>query len=406
MGEKNTKSKNLTSYIREVESKERARKRVVMISVGGLMTIAAVGLVSFLVKSPGSARKVAYDDLSIDRVSEMFEVDNTELIVEYPNQLSPDTIRSMDDYLSILVSEDRSKFNFEQVSRFEPAEEFVSEEESSDAPSEAPENEVESMNQFRFAIEGDRKAGEEMMFAIQDFDKSINYRMDFGNGVTKKIGQFVRYTYPLPGKFLVNLIAENEHKATSTYSRFIEVADDKEDILLASADTESALPLLDNEATTSVDEGVSADSEAVAVTTPLPAEEIETTEPASTAAAEIILEESQPEPEAITGPLIFADKMPEFPGGRNALGIFLRKKIKYPQEAIENKIEGRVYLRFVVEADGSISNPIIVRGIGYGCDQEAIRLAKLMPSWVPGEQKGRKVPVYAEFLVNFKFLNR
>lgn len=405
MGEKNTKSKNLTSYIREVESKERARKRVIMISVGGIMTIAAVGLVSFLVKSPGSARKVAYDDLSIDRVSEMFEVDNTELIVEYPNQLSPDTIRSMDDYLSILVSEDRSKFNFEQVSRFEPAEEFVSDPESSETPAEAPENEVASMNQFRFAIEGDRKAGEEMMFAIQDFDKSIKYRMDFGNGVTKKIGQFVRYTYPLPGKFLVNLIAENEHKATSTYSRFIEVADDKEEILLASADTESALPLLENEGATSSEEGVSADSEAVAVATPLPVEVPESTEPAS-AAAEIILEESEPEPEAITGPLIFADKMPEFKGGRNALGSFLRKKIRYPQEAIDNKIEGRVYLRFVVEADGSISNPIIVRGIGYGCDQEAIRLAKLMPNWVPGEQKGRKVPVYAEFLVNFKFLNR
>lgn len=405
MGEKNTKSKNLTSYIREVESKERARKRVIMISVGGIMTIAAVGLVSFLVKSPGSARKVAYDDLSIDRVSEMFEVDNTELIVEYPNQLSPDTIRSMDDYLSILVSEDRSKFNFEQVSRFEPAEEFVSDPENSETPAEAPENEVASMNQFRFAIEGDRKAGEEMMFAIQDFDKSIKYRMDFGNGVTKKIGQFVRYTYPLPGKFLVNLIAENEHKATSTYSRFIEVADDKEEILLASADTESALPLLENEATTSSEESVSADSEAVAVAAPLPVEVPETTEPAS-AAADIILEESEPEPEAITGPLIFADKMPEFKGGRNALGSFLRKKIKYPQEAIDNKIEGRVYLRFVVEADGSISNPIIVRGIGYGCDQEAIRLAKLMPNWVPGEQKGRKVPVYAEFLVNFKFLNR
>lgn len=405
MGEKNTKSKNLTSYIREVESKERARKRVIMISVGGIMTIAAVGLVSFLVKSPGSARKVAYDDLSIDRVSEMFEVDNTELIVEYPNQLSPDTIRSMDDYLSILVSEDRSKFNFEQVSRFEPAEEFVSDPENSETPAEAPENEVASMNQFRFAIEGDRKAGEEMMFAIQDFDKSIKYRMDFGNGVTKKIGQFVRYTYPLPGKFLVNLIAENEHKATSTYSRFIEVADDKEEILLASADTESALPLLENEGATSSEEGVSADSEAVAVATPLPVEVPESTEPAS-AAAEIILEESEPEPEAITGPLIFADKMPEFKGGRNALGSFLRKKIRYPQEAIDNKIEGRVYLRFVVEADGSISNPIIVRGIGYGCDQEAIRLAKLMPNWVPGEQKGRKVPVYAEFLVNFKFLNR
>lgn len=404
MGEKNTKSKNRTSYIREVESKERARKRIVMISVSGIMIIAAVGLVSFLVKSPSNGpRKVAYDDLSIDRISEMFEVDNTELIVEYPNQLSPDTIRSMDDYLSILVSDDRTNFNFEQVSRFEPADEFVSDPESTDTPSEAPENAVESMNQFRFAIEGDRKAGEEMMFAIQDFDKSINYRMDFGNGVTKKIGQFVRYTYPLPGKFLVNLIAENEHKATSTYSRFIEVADEKEEVLLASADTQTVLPLLGEKTTPGSDESISVDSEAVEVAVPLPVAESETTEPASPA-AEIILEES--EPEAITGPLIFADKMPEFPGGRNALGSFLRKKIKYPSEAISNKIEGRVYLRFVVEADGSISNPIIVRGIGYGCDQEAIRLAQLMPSWIPGEQKGRKVPVYAEFLVNFKFLNR
>lgn len=404
MNDLNTKTDELSSYIREVEAKERSRRRNVFISIGVVLVLGLVGIVSFFVKSSGKdSRIIAYEDLSINKVSSLFEVDNTELIVSYQDKNTPDTIRSVDEYLSMLVSSDRSGFNFDKVSRFETEDEMLSVE-SGELLADA--SAVSPMEPYGFAIEGDRKAGSELLFAIQEFDEAITYTLDLGNGVKKKMGKFTRYSYPRPGNFLINLIATNANNATSTNSRFITISVVQEDIQLASAADKVALPAPTSRESKLVPlsvEPIQTDPMPELVTeneSPAPvAEEPEVVSPLAT------LEETAPaEPEEMTGPLIMAQKMPQFPGGKEALGVFLRKKIRYPEEAIRNKIEGKVYLRFVVEANGSVSSPIIVRGIGYGCDQEAIRLANLMPRWTPGQQNGRNVPVYAEFLVNFKFL--
>jgi TonB family protein len=85
--------------------------------------------------------------------------------------------------------------------------------------------------------------------------------------------------------------------------------------------------------------------------------------------------------------------LPTYPGGLVEFGKFLKKNIKYPIEAKKNKTEGRVYLNFIVEADGSLSEPKVLRGIGGGCDEEAIRVMKLSPNWIPGTNNGKKVRV-------------
>ncbi len=85
--------------------------------------------------------------------------------------------------------------------------------------------------------------------------------------------------------------------------------------------------------------------------------------------------------------------LPSFPGGSENLLIFLGRYLKFPLKAKEANIQGRVFAKFIVEKDGSLTNIKVERGIGYGCDEEAIRVLKSSPKWNPGMQNGEKVRV-------------
>jgi TonB family protein len=95
------------------------------------------------------------------------------------------------------------------------------------------------------------------------------------------------------------------------------------------------------------------------------------------------------------------DIMPEFPGGDIARTKFLQNNILYPKEAAEKGIEGTVYTSFEVKATGEISNIKILRGVGGGCTEEAIRVLKKMPKWVPATQKGKAVQVLFYMPISF-----
>ncbi|NNC95238.1 MAG: TonB family protein [Chitinophagales bacterium] len=109
--------------------------------------------------------------------------------------------------------------------------------------------------------------------------------------------------------------------------------------------------------------------------------------------------------EEVQEPFSVVEKMPQFPGGDKKLLEFLSENIKYPRQALEMDIEGRVYIGFVVAPDGSIQNPEIIRGIGGGCDEEALKVVNEMPDWIPGQQAGRFVPVRYVLPVNFQISN-
>jgi TonB family protein len=96
------------------------------------------------------------------------------------------------------------------------------------------------------------------------------------------------------------------------------------------------------------------------------------------------------------------EQMPEFSGGKNAMFKFISKNIKYPEEAIKQEISGRVFVTFVVEADGEITNIELLRGIGGGCDEEAMRVISIMPKWKSGYQRG--VSVRVRFNLPIKFV--
>lgn len=98
---------------------------------------------------------------------------------------------------------------------------------------------------------------------------------------------------------------------------------------------------------------------------------------------------------------IIVETQPEYPGGDAARMKFLQENLKYPQMAKESGIQGTVYATFVVEKDGRITDVKILRGIGGGCDEEAIRVIKMMPKWKPGQQRGKGVRVQFNLPIKF-----
>ena len=93
---------------------------------------------------------------------------------------------------------------------------------------------------------------------------------------------------------------------------------------------------------------------------------------------------------------------PEFPGGINALLEYLKKNIKYPDICRDNNIQGRVIVSFVVNKDGKIVDPEVVKGVNPSLDKEALRVISTMPNWKPGYQRGKPVRVKYSVPVNFR----
>ena len=93
---------------------------------------------------------------------------------------------------------------------------------------------------------------------------------------------------------------------------------------------------------------------------------------------------------------------PEFPGGDSARRAFIKNNLQYPDTAKLYYVEGLVYASVIVEKDGSLSGFKILRGIGWGCDEEALRVLKLMPKWIPATRRGELVRVQMNMPIRFE----
>jgi protein TonB len=96
------------------------------------------------------------------------------------------------------------------------------------------------------------------------------------------------------------------------------------------------------------------------------------------------------------------EQQPEFPGGISEMYKYLGKNIKYPSAASRANVSGKVFMTFVVNTDGSIQDVQVLKGLGFGCDEEATRVVKSMPKWKPGRQSGRPVRVKYNLPINFQ----
>ncbi len=99
---------------------------------------------------------------------------------------------------------------------------------------------------------------------------------------------------------------------------------------------------------------------------------------------------------------VIVETHPEYPGGNQARLSFLAKKIHYPLDAIESGIQGTVYIQFIVEKDGSVTNAKVIRGVSPSIDKAALKAVKQMPKWKPGTQDGKAVR--AQFNMPVKFM--
>jgi protein TonB len=98
------------------------------------------------------------------------------------------------------------------------------------------------------------------------------------------------------------------------------------------------------------------------------------------------------------------DQMPIFPGGLKAMRVFLAMNVKYPREAIQSKIHGKVYVNFVVDELGDVTNIKVIKGASKVLDEEAIRVINLMPKWEPGRMEGKAVKVSYTVPINFNMV--
>ena len=105
----------------------------------------------------------------------------------------------------------------------------------------------------------------------------------------------------------------------------------------------------------------------------------------------------EPEPET------FVDEEAEFPGGYPAMMAFIQKNLVFPETAIENGVQGKCFLRFVVSVNGTISSVQVTKGVPDcpDCDKAAIKAIRSMPNWKPGKLNGRSVSSYCSIPINF-----
>lgn len=102
---------------------------------------------------------------------------------------------------------------------------------------------------------------------------------------------------------------------------------------------------------------------------------------------------------------LLVENMPMFPGGEEKMYAFINRHMIYPDSAIKVGISGKVIVKFIVEKDGSISHVEAVKGPGWGLNEEAVRIVKLMPKFIPGTQNGNPVKVTMLLPIRFELKN-
>lgn len=96
------------------------------------------------------------------------------------------------------------------------------------------------------------------------------------------------------------------------------------------------------------------------------------------------------------------DEWPQYSGGKNELVKFIGNNVKYPKEAAESGISGKVFVEFIIDKNGEVTNATVLRGIGSGCDEEALRVVNSMPNWTPGQKEGESVDVKMVLPITFQ----
>ncbi|MDX2250165.1 MAG: TonB family protein [Bacteroidia bacterium] len=420
---KTTTVHKIDDYLHRIETHEKAERRKK--SLYALLFFAVVGIGFTAYKTiyfQNSLRTYSAADLSYEKVQALFTENEAPIIISHPD-IGQDTVKSVEDYITVLNLLDLIEQNRNLA---------ISVSDTISSGETAQETEQNSLSPYMVDIDGERKQGRNLTFSIENFDPEVTYMLDFGNGFRRKVSKSFTYVYDQSGRYRIQLLA-TKGNVSNVYTKRLEIsADERVGTQIAEAtksvnEPESIIDLNSGKeaevktGTQQPEESVeSGSAENTASTTPSvtereasssPVEDPEsfrtenTRELPSRPAPQLTNEVAKPANTSLNKPLVAAQLMPEFPGGTKALARFFNKNYRYPLQAMNDEVEGVVYVRFIVNPDGSLSNAKVVKGVGYGCDEEAIRLVSLMPKWIPGEQDGKKVAVYKTIPITFRLLN-
>ena len=383
-----TSPNRFDTYLAQIESRERKKRRRYQMA-GGLAVLLLGTTAVWWFSRPddqGPLRQYEAASLNYSMVKNLFEEENARIVVAHP-AIGTDTIYSPEDYLSLQGLLDQLDANAFQAETGTPA----------DVPAT-----------FAVDIAGMREAGSTLVFTIENYDESLTYLIDFGNDVRREVKRSISYAYGAPGNYRLRLIATNEHGSSSIYNKSLQISRSGQTTIAEAkpnpAPQEAPAPVPAQEAPvasaasgqpglTSL-RGAPVSSPSIAQGSP----NLRENAPAISQPAE------SPAPASFNEPLIASQVAPAYPGGSTAMGNFIRGNYRYPRAAQDANVEGTVYVQFVVNVDGSISNARVIRGIGSGCDEEALRLVNMMPKWVPGKQAGSPVAVYHTVPIRFQLI--
>jgi len=453
MDQQSAKIQRIYEYISDLDSKrQKERRRRATIILLSVLSFVSVGVILFFVlfRQPTalSQKTTIYNlkDLNIEQVDSFFRQSQEEMLVKIPGSEQLISLSSEEDYWKLIDEYALREIGINEI--LEPSESPL-------PPSGNEALVVDTVTAVSFSAEtlrgdfnitGQRSTGNLLVFTITNYNPGISYSVDFGNGIRRRsVSQRFGYRYPRNGRFTAILKGSYQGDEIISSSKFIQInpATNNEAPLLTEGtdqpvdnrvsdegeiEVESSVPSsISNGSSTEIEENTASNGET-------PIETRQPLSPTGTSAQPSIVErgstdtetetenltESSPEavgtlpvevPEdednaesSVQAPLMVASQMPQFPGGNAAMLSFLNEKLSYPQAAKDFHIQGNVYVQFVVKADGSLSDTRVVRGLGYGCDQEALRIIKSMPKWQPGKQNGKNVSVIYTLPVKFKLV--
>ncbi|MCI4668550.1 MAG: TonB family protein [Bacteroidia bacterium] len=401
---------NLDLYIQLMEQQnKRQKKRVLRIGliIGLFVAVAAAGTVFFLNNSPKSDSKeqLTYlmfqsDYLPHQEIINFLNKSSHGVIIKNDEGLTADTLLDMTSYEQWLRDQNRDmEFSVNQFTATETEEDNSNEPEINSSP-------------LGLVIRGQLEAERPLTFSISGFRPDFTYYLDFGNGRAGRVNERYTYKYSESGNFVVKLTAKDGEGNERIIRRRIAIrlARPKDEVIADNkAEPEKAPTLVitdlgeDEDVATSTSSDVSpmedlgfdefglnegSDSDE------MNAKGASSLREAEEEKVDTVVKESPKAPTNLdlSNHIFMATEVPpSFPGGNRALRRFLGKNLDYPVKALEEKVEGKVVVQFVVRADGSITSPRILQSLGYGCDEEVLQIVSEMPKWTPGLMAGKPV---------------
>lgn len=210
---------------------------------------------------------------------------------------------------------------------------------------------------------GFERVGQPISFGITNYQEAFFYELNFGDGTVKPLDENISHTYLQPGTYALSLLGSSPSVPKMVF-----------DTLTLTISEESVVDRItgDNEA---------APGGSISLSNPKPAAPKSTTP---------VQQGSTTSPEENAKPMYAAQEMPQFPGGFGAMNRFIKENL----DLTGNTEPGVVFVQFVVEDDGTISNPQITRSLNPIADAAVIKVIESMPKWIPGKENGKSVTVY------------